>query len=97
MTDPDFLFLPHAGKFISLSQISSVEPDFPREIKYEFPELISKRKRPKTTKWACTVRMAGGEYYYLRNVEAENFLRYLQKRTELLIVPDPIKEEEDEK
>lgn len=75
----DYIYLKGKNTLIRASMISSIQIYPPKEIKLEFPELITRKKRQKYTDWRCTITMSGCENVFLKGECVVDFLNYISK------------------
>ena len=85
MTDKGFLYLPISKILLCIDNISYIRVVTPRAIKLDFPELISKEKRNKETKWKCII-YSGAEELHISGEEALQFLNYISPKIKELKV-----------
>ena len=94
----NLLYLPKSKILVNLNAISFVRVFVPKKINMEFPELLTRKKRPEETQWRCMVCFFNGSgEVTLSGKEAYDFLSYLSDSIDSLEVEiEEIEPEEEE-
>jgi hypothetical protein len=91
----NFVWLPSYKIAINIMNISSIRVYPPRELKVDFPELITTLPRRKESKWKCTIKLSGGDEIHISGEEAEAFLNLIKSNIRWLSVKNNLDEEEE--
>ena len=76
MTETRLVYLPKSKIILDLENISYIRVYPPKEIKMEFPELVTKTKRDLETKWKCVIYTSNNEIH-ISGEEARAFIELI--------------------
>ena len=92
LEDKKFVFLPKSKIILDMANISYIRVFAPHDIKLDFPELVTKRKRKTSTNWKCVIYYGSSEVH-ISGEEAEAFIELISPSISMLKVNTPETEE----